>query len=267
MNIIAVDDEYLQLIDLEFAIMEVAPEANVLSFENPLIAEEFGRENHIDIAYLDINMPGLNGIELAKKLKETNPGINIIFSTGYDEYAKDSYTVKASDFLTKPITAEAVKNSLQHLRTPIETRTAHRMRVQCFGNFDIFADGNIIYFPRQKAKELFAYLIHKRGTSSTSKELCAVIYDGNVSVKSMEKQIQSIISTMMKTLKDANVDDVIIKNYNSISIDVSKVDCDFYRYLEKDPTLKQGYIGEYMTNYTWAEFRPEYLEASLEKDR
>jgi len=266
MNIIAVDDEYLQLIDLEFAIKEAAPEASVLSFENPLTAAKFGSENHIDIAYLDVNMPELNGIDLAKKLKITNPNINIIFATGYDEYAKEAFNVKASDYLTKPIKAEAIKNSLKHLRKPIEIIPEIKLRIQCFGNFDVFANEKILYFPRQKAKELLAYLVHKRGTSSTSKELCAVIYDGNVSVKSMDKQIQTIISVMMKTLKEADAEDVIIKNYNSISIDVNKVDCDFYRYLEKDPTLTQLYIGEYMSNYEWAEFRPEYLEGVVEKE-
>ena len=81
----------------------------------------------------------------------------------------------------------------------------------------------------------------------------------------MEKQIQSVIMGMMKTLKEAEAEDVVIKNYNSMSIDVNKVDCDFYRYIEKDPTLAQTYIGEYMSNYAWAEFRPEYLEGVIEK--
>jgi len=267
MNIIAVDDEYLQLIDLEYAIKEAAPEASVLSFESSSAAALFGSENHIDIAFLDVNMPGLNGIELAGKLKETNPDINIIFATGYDEYAKEAFTIKASDYLTKPIKAEAIKESLKHLRTPVETPPEIKLRVQCFGNFDVFAKGNILYFPRQKAKELLAYLVHKRGTSSTSKELCAVIYDENVSVKSMERQIQSVISVMMKTLKEADAEDVIIKNYNSMSINVSKVDCDFYRYIEKDPTLTGVYLGEYMSNYSWAEFRPEYLEGVIVKEK
>jgi len=260
MNIIAVDDEHLQLIDLEFAIKKAAPEASVQSFESPTAAADFGSKNHLDIAYLDINMPGLNGIDLAKKLRETNPQINIIFATGYEEYAKESYSVQASGYLTKPITEKAVADSLKHLRKPVEQLPEKKLRIQCFGNFDVFAGGKILYFKRQKAKELLAYLVHKRGTSSSVKELCAVIYDDRVSEKSMEKQIQSVISVMMKTLKDAGVEDIVIKNYNSFSIDVTKVDCDFYRYIEKDPSLTQIYTGEYMSNYEWAEFRPEYLE-------
>jgi len=266
MNIIAVDDEYLSLIDLEFAIKETVPEADVLSFESPAAALSFASENHIDIAYLDINMPGLNGIDLAKKLKEVNPGINIIFSTGYDEYAKEAFSVQASGYLTKPITAEAIKESLKHLRTPMVTASEPILRVHCFGNFDVFAGDKILYFPRQKSKEVLAYLVHKRGTSCTIKELCVAIYDSSENVSSIEKQIQPVISGMMKTLKEAGVDAVIIKNYNSISINVNKVDCDYYRYLEKDPSLTRIYTGEYMTNYAWAEFRPEYLEAALAKE-
>jgi len=266
MNIIAVDDEYLSLIDLEYTIKDVVPEADVLGFESPAAALSFASENHIDIAYLDVNMPGLNGIDLAKKLRITNPGVNIIFSTGYDEYAKEAFSVQASGYLTKPVTADAIRESLKHLRTPVVTQPDILLRVQCFGNFDVFADDKIIYFPRQKSKEVLAYLVHKRGTSCTIKELCAVIYDSGDNLSSIEKQIQPVISGMMKTLKESNVEDVIIKNYNSISIDVNKVDCDYYRYLDKDPSLTRIYTGEYMTNYAWAEFRPEYLEAALNKD-
>ena len=263
MNIIAVDDEYLPLIDLEFAIKEAAPDASVLSFESSSAAAKFGSENHIDIAFLDINMPGLSGIELAKKLKESNPGINIIFATGYDEYAKESYSVQASGYLTKPITAEAVNDSLKHLRTPIETEPQIKLRVQCFGNFDVFTKDGIIYFGRQKAKELLAYLIHKRGTSCTIKEICAVIFEGSENPSSLERQLQTQISLMMKTLREAGAEDVIIKNRNNISIDVKKVDCDYYRFLENDPAAKNLYMGEYMTNYEWAEFKTEYLDSAL----
>jgi len=265
MNIIAVDDEYLTLIDLEFAIKEAAPEASVLSFESPTAAAKFGSENHIDVAYLDVNMPGLNGIELAKKLKETNPQINIIFSTGYEEYAKEAFSVQASDYLTKPITAEAVKNSLNHLRTPIEEVPHIKLRVQCFGNFDVFTANGILYFGRQKAKELLAYLIHKGGTSCTIKEICAVIFEKSENPASLERQLQTQISAMMKTLKEAGVEDVIVKNRNNISIDVDKVDCDYYRFLGNDPAAKNLYMGEYMTNYEWAEFKTEYLDSALDK--
>ena len=263
MKIIAVDDEHLPLSDLEFAIKQAAPDADLQCFGSSYDVIKHAKSNHIDIAYIDINMPELNGIELAKKLKEIHPKINIIFTTGYDEYAVDAFSLKASDYLMKPVGINEIADSLKHLRQPVEKPSEIKLRVQCFGNFDVFVNGNILYFKRQKSKELLAYLVHKRGTSCTTKELCAVIYDGNISVKSMDKQIQSVISVMMKTLREADAEDVIIKNYNSISIDINKIDCDYYRYLVKDSSLTQVYTGEYMTNYEWAEFRPEYFEGSM----
>jgi two-component SAPR family response regulator len=263
MNVIAVDDEYLSLIDLEFAINEAGVEAGVITFESSTAAAEFASKNHIDIAYLDINMPGINGIELAKKLKETNTEINIIFTTGYDEYAKEAFSVQASDYLTKPISSCDIINSLKHLRFPIKKRQS-KLKVVCFGNFDVFMGGKLIYFARSKAKELLAYLIHKKGTSCTIKEICAVIYDTDENVKSVEKQIQPVISTMMKTLRDAGAHDVIVKNYNSISVDIDKVDCDYYRFIENDAETAPLYMGEYMTNYAWAEFRTDYLDSVLD---
>ena len=260
MNIIAVDDEYLSLIDLEFAIKEAAPDAALLCFENPLDACDFASVNQIDIAYLDINMPKLNGIELAKKLKELNPLINIVFTTGYDEYAVDAFSLRASDYLMKPISKNGVSESLKHLRSPIGKAHDDRLRVQCFGNFDIFLDGKPLYFPRQKAKELLAYLIHRRGTSCSSKEICAVIYEKSDNMASIVKQYQTILSTMMKTLSEAGIENIVIKYHNSISVDVSKLDCDFYRYLDKDPAVIGLYTGEYMANYSWAEFRSDYFE-------
>ena len=265
MNIIAVDDERLALMDLEIAIREAAPEADLLCFGNPREAVEFAGDNHIDIAYLDIMMPGLDGIELAKVLKGIHPRINIIFTTGYDDYAVDAFSVYASGFIMKPIAQKNIEESLKHLRAPIMTYEQNKPRVQCFGNFDIFVDGKPLYFPRKKAKELLAYLIHKRGTSSTIREISAEIYDNSEYSSSMEKQIQTVISTMMKTIKEAGIEDIVIKKFNSISIDTAKVTCDYYRFLAKEPAAADLYMGEYMSSYAWAEFKTEYLDVVLDK--
>ena len=84
MKILLVDDEKLQLLRLEETVKKVLPEAELLSYSNPLKAFEENEKEQIDIAFLDIEMPGLNGIALAKKLKGVNPKINIIFVTAYN---------------------------------------------------------------------------------------------------------------------------------------------------------------------------------------
>ena len=68
---------------------------------------------------LDIEMPGMSGLALAKSLSARFPLINIIFVTGYAEYAYESYQLYASAFLAKPVSRKALRSALLHLRHPI----------------------------------------------------------------------------------------------------------------------------------------------------
>ena len=65
-----------------------------------------------DIAFLDINMRGMTGVELAKKLKDLCPKINIIFVTGYEEYKGDAMDLRASGYILKPVTKEQIDKEL-----------------------------------------------------------------------------------------------------------------------------------------------------------
>lgn len=103
MNCIIVDDEPLAregMVDL------VKTQDNLLlkgSFNNAIKAEEFLMNNNVDLIFLDIEMPGVNGLEFAKSIPEKTL---IVFTTAYKEYAFDSYTVDAVDYLLKPILQE-----------------------------------------------------------------------------------------------------------------------------------------------------------------
>jgi DNA-binding LytR/AlgR family response regulator len=97
MNIIAVNDEQFALKDLQSAIMEALPGITLSCFDTATDAVEHAKTTQIDVAFLDINMGGMNGLQLAKHLKDIYYKTNIVFVTGYREYALDSYTVNASD--------------------------------------------------------------------------------------------------------------------------------------------------------------------------
>ena len=107
MRILLVDDEELQLLRLTEAVKKALPADNVfLSYANPVLAWEENKETPVDIAFLDIDMPVINGILLAKKLKIVNPQVNVIFVTAYNEYALDAYKLHASGYVTKPVNLE-----------------------------------------------------------------------------------------------------------------------------------------------------------------
>lgn len=90
----------------------------------------------------------------------------------------DAMDMKASGYIMKPVTVEDVERELEDLRFPIIPKSNAKLRVQCFGNFDVFTpDGAHVRFERSKSKEIFAYLVHKHGSSCTTRELFAVIFE------------------------------------------------------------------------------------------
>lgn len=115
MNILAVDNERWALAQLADSIKEVVPDAHVSSFNKPLNALEYAQGADIDVAFLDIRMPALDGLGLAERLKELNPQVNIIFVTGYGEYIVEAMKLHASGFVDKPVTPYAVQEQMENL--------------------------------------------------------------------------------------------------------------------------------------------------------
>lgn len=115
MRIMAVDNERWALGQLADTVQEVVPGADVSSFAKPLEALEYAQGHAVDVAFLDVRMPLLDGLGLAVKLKELYPLINIIFVTGYGEYIKDAMKLHASGFVDKPVTVAAVREQMDNL--------------------------------------------------------------------------------------------------------------------------------------------------------
>ena len=74
----------------------------IAQFENPEEALLFVQENAVELAFLDIKMPGMNGIELAVKIREICPSILIVFISAYDEYIRDSNLIGGDYYIVKP---------------------------------------------------------------------------------------------------------------------------------------------------------------------
>ena len=119
MNILAVDDEPNALHLLTKNIRAVVPQAQVADFTSPAAALEWAAANACDIAFLDIELGSMNGIELGKRLKERNPKTNLIFVTGYLNYAVSAYALHASGYLSKPASQDAIRVELENLRYPM----------------------------------------------------------------------------------------------------------------------------------------------------
>ncbi|MBR2895024.1 MAG: response regulator [Oscillospiraceae bacterium] len=254
MKIIAVDDERIALEGLLDVISEAAPEAELTGFEYPEDALAFVDENKCNIAFLDVEMSGMSGVELAEQLKLRNPDINIIFATGFEEYRKEAYDLHASGYLTKPITVDKVKRELSDLRRPIAQNV--RLRVQAFGNFEVFVDETPIAFRYSKTKELFAYLIDRKGALCTLAELQAVLFEDE---GGHEEYLKRLRRDLIDTLTLIGCDNILAIQRGKLGVIPDRLECDYYDWCEGKRS-GNDWLGEYMVQYSWGEHTAGILE-------
>ena len=254
MIVVAVDDERIALENLTESIRLAAPHAQIHSFRYPEDVLEFAQDHYADVAFLDVEMIGMNGVELAERLKLYHPDINIIFSTGYGHYRDAAFDLHASGYLTKPITPEKVKKELDNLRRPI--RNPKRVRIRAFGNFEVYLDGNPISFKYSKTKEMLAYLVDRKGALCTSAELQAVIFEDD---SGHESYMKSLRRDLLETLEAAGCGNVIAQQRGKLGVVPGRMNCDYYDWCDGKRT---GIVwrGEYMVQYSWSEYTTGVLE-------
>lgn len=261
MKIIAVDDERIALEGLLYAIQSAAPEALIQGFRYPEDALAYVQEHGCDVAFLDVEMADMNGVELAHLLKQINPDVNLIFSTGFEQYRKEAFDLHSSGYITKPVTAEKVKRELADLRRPVHHRS--RIRVQTFGNFEAYLNGKPLAFKYSKTRELFAYLVDRRGALCTMAELMVTLFEED---KGHEAYLKSLRKDLLDTMEAIGCPEVITQQRGKLGIAADMIDCDLYDwYNGKRSGLVWG--GEYMAQYSWAEYTSAMLERMIQKEK
>lgn len=248
MRAIAVDDEKYMLEALEEAVLSSADIESVRSFSACSAALAYVAENQVDIAFLDINMRGIGGLELAKKIVEAQPQCRIVFCTGHGEYAVDAFQLHASGYLIKPITSEGVQKEIDHIKGTKEEEKS--LTVKCFGNFEVLYREKSLPFKRTKAKELFALLIDRGGAGVTAKQICAVLFPENTDDAKNVAYLRQLVMDLKNTLKEIGEEEVLQHDTPYYRVDTGKIKCDYLSYLE---TGRPEFHGEYMTQYAWAE--------------
>ena len=258
MLIFAIDDEPKALRILCRAIAEAEPGAALRQFDCAADALDAVEKGEVpDVLFSDAEMPGIGGVELARRLKLRSPKLNVIFATGYDDYMRDALRLHVSGYLRKPITAADVRVELDDLRHPVAP-PQRRVRFQTFGNFEVFIDEKPVVFTRGKTKEYLAYLVD-RGTLCTNAQIAAALWEDNVS----GSYLRLLRKDLSDTLKAAGCGDVLIQHWNRQGIRTELVSCDYYDWKRGLPWALNAYRGEYMAQYSWAELTNGALETGL----
>jgi two-component SAPR family response regulator len=136
MRFFAMDDEPTMLKGLVSVLNEARPEAEILSFQWPEDALEAAGHKPPDVAFLDIQMGEMTGLQLAVQLKQIKPDIHIIFVTGFSQYAVDAFAMHATGYLLKPAEREDVERELTFIYGTSGLKS--RIQVKMFGGFDLF---------------------------------------------------------------------------------------------------------------------------------
>ncbi len=267
MKIVAIDDELIALKNLELKLGECVPDAECRFFQNDKDLLQSLSEEKADIAFLDIRIGSCSGLVLAKSIREICSSCAIIFLTGHAEYAVDAFKLKANGYLLKPFSIEDLRQELAYLgqntAKSAEIVSEKRLVAKCFGSFDVFYEGKPISFTRNKSKELLAYLIDRNGAQVNMPQIASVLWADGVYNHSRNNQIHSYLSSLSKDLHEYTKTDIINRKWNAISIDVSKLDCDYFRFLQGDVDAVNQYTGEYMSQYWWAEFTTGSLTSKI----
>lgn len=262
MHILAVDDEQPVLEELEAELKTVFPKAEICAQTRPEKAAQWSgrlaREGEkLSYAFLDIRMGGMSGLELARQIKTDHPDARLIFCTAYTEYAFDAVGMFAKGYLLKPVSARDIITTLDemvHDWRKEKNDLPRNIRVQAFGHFEVFVDERPLIFEREKAKELLAYLVDRRGASVTTRQIAAVLWEDKPYDRALKNTVTKIVTSLKKTLHSVGIEDILIKSWNHLAVDTTKIKCDAYDYEKWDAVAVNSFRGEYMINYSWAEF-------------
>ena len=133
------------------------------------------------------------------------------------------------------------------------SRNHHIVSIRTFGYFDVFVDGNPIAFRTQKAKELFALLVDRRGGFISSDEAIGFLWEDETVNTVTLARYRKVALRLKNILEEYDISDIIESVDGKRRLITSKVKCDLYDYLSGKDEFSQLFKGNYLTNYSWGE--------------
>ena len=263
-RIVCVDDEELVLDLIRSLCLNLPQQPEVYAFTKANEALRFIKENDVDIALLDINMPDMNGLMLAAKIKEESPDTSVIFLSGHADYAVDAFALHVSGYIMKPVNEEQLAAEVEYAlsnKRPVKTQS--HVEARTFGEFDFLVDGKVVSFDRAKAKELLAFLIDRHGGTVTRPYIYSALFEGKYYDRAAQKYLDVIIRSLRSTLEKAGVEDILEMSRGALRIRPEKLECDLYRFLEGEIDAINAYYGEYMNAYSWASLTEALISRTI----
>lgn len=286
MRALLVDDEPLALEYLKKKLEYDIGGVNVVGLcSNPYQVVGVAVKQRPDVVFLDIHMPEMNGLELGEQLQAAVPHTEIVFVTGYDQYAVRAFELYALDYIMKPLRLDRLRLTVQRLRErlqedPEASGKAKTPLFLCFNQLRVQLPGmepQTLKWRTNKAQELFAYLLHHRERTVDRGTLIELLWP-DFDVSRATQQLYTTIYHIRQTLSKAGLTMIrIIKGELEagyrLTIGGARVDVeeweqrlkrleaiDLTNAEEYEQVLDQfegNYLGEY--EYLWAEYERERI--------
>ena len=245
MKTIVVDDETNALhVFLDSVMWDLKREYRFFKDDKEAILS-YVKENDVDGAFLDIGMPRINGIDLAKELLKIKPNMKIAFVTGMSKSMEDlpeDIRPSVVGFIYKPIN----QNDFEKVAALLESRK-QILEVRTFGTFDCFLNGRLVHFSSAKSKELFALLIVYEGKTVTMDQAIAALWPDKDRDKA-KILYRDAVWRLRQTLNEIGYPCVEFGRA-VLSADVSDIDCDYYDLINGKG---MPYGGEFLPSYDWS---------------
>ncbi len=144
-----------------------------------------------------------------------------------------------------------------------EKKNEQRIFARTFGNFDLFVDGRAIMFKSAKAKELLAFLVDRQGGTVSTGQIIATLWEDRPNDEATQNLCSKTAKTLQEELNQHGIGDLLIQSRGVKRVDINMFDCDLYQLLNGEEKAAQKYLGEYMSEYAWAEERAAALQKYL----
>ncbi|MFF2179467.1 response regulator [Lysinibacillus sp. NPDC058147] len=280
---IIMDDEPLALINMEKKLKEFNSIEVIKSFTTAkdLLAE--GPSLDFQVAFLDVEMPGMNGLEIARLLKEWNKNIFIVFVTAYRDYAVQAFEIHSIDYLLKPISKARLETTINRIQellhlenksTPIQIRNKPALTILYFGGFVVLHNDKAVHWRTLKTKELFAFLFSNLNNHVPRDIIIEALW-ADTEFKKARVQLHTTVSYLRTTLSALGYSEVIQYANGCYILQLEDFQCDAHDLehilngktetgkinIEKAEALLQNYQGEFMASldYPWITSKANFM--------
>lgn len=261
MRAIILDDEPL-MIKSFMRLSQNIKDLNVTAtFEYAEDVIEYAETHSFEIAFLDIEVSDMSGIECARILKEKMPELLVVFISAYDDYIRDSNQLGGDDYILKPYNEEILEKTMKKMRLLVR-RQKKSVYIQMFGRFVVMKDGVPIKF-NGKAKEILACILVRRGREISNEEIYSTLWEQREYSNDKMKVYYNALKRLKDHLKEHGLENLIFSTSRGQIANVEMFDCDYYSWLDGNSESEEEFKDEFLTEYSWG----EYILGNLVHDR